>query len=297
MKQIILIDAYAQIYRSFFALRGLSNQQGEPVNALYGMARFLLGLDEHLGSDYGAAVFDKGKCKRRIRILPQYKAQRPPMPDALRAQVEPIRVWMQAFGWPLLEQEGLEADDIIGCIASQSEELPLGILSYDKDLAQLVNARVSLLQPGKNNSWLRQGVQEVQEKFGVRPEQIVDYLALLGDASDNIPGVPGVGPKTAAKLLGQFGSIEKLLANLGEAGGARLQENLEQSVELLQRNRELVRLELDCLPNWQGAESIRRSAPDWPKIRELALEQGFKSLLPGIERKLGDSDPRQLDLF
>lgn len=218
MKQIILIDAYAQIYRSFFALRGLSNQQGEPVNALYGMARFLLGLDEHLGSDYGAAVFDKGKCKRRIRILPQYKAQRPPMPDALRAQVEPIRVWMQAFGWPLLEQEGLEADDIIGCIASQSEELPLGILSYDKDLAQLVNARVSLLQPGKNNSWLRQGVQEVQEKFGVRPEQIVDYLALLGDASDNIPGVPGVGPKTAAKLLGQFGSIEKLLANLGEAG-------------------------------------------------------------------------------
>ena len=296
MKRIILIDAYGQIYRNFFALRNLRNDKDEPVNALYGMARFLLVLEENLGSEYGAAVFDKGKCERRTQILPQYKAQHPPMPDDLRVQIEPIRVWLRAFGWPLLEQEGLEADDIIGCIASQNEELPLNILSYDKDLAQLVNKRVSLIQPGKNNTWLTQGVEEVQEKFGVRPEQIVDYLALLGDSSDNIPGVPGVGPKTAAKLLAQFGNLERLLANLNEVDSARLQEALQQSSEMLQRNRELVELELDCLPNWQGIESIRRTAPNWRKIMDLAKEQNFNSLIRIIEKKL-PAEKKQLELW
>jgi DNA polymerase-1 len=297
MKRIILIDAYAQIYRSFFAVRGLTNPRGEPVNALYGIARFLLGLDEHQPSDFGAVAFDKGKCQRRCEILPEYKAQRPPMPDDLRSQVAPIKEWLNAFGWPMLEREGVEADDLIASVVTLREDKQVDIISHDKDLMQLVNEQVHILQPDKSSAWLSLGTAEVEEKFAVRPEFIVDYLAMLGDASDNIRGVEGVGAKTAAKLIQQFGPIENIFARLEEAGSPRVQENLRQSWELLLRNRELIRLDHDCLSNWPGLQSIRRQKPDWPAILKLAEEQGFRSITENIRKKLDRQNPEQLTLF
>jgi DNA polymerase-1 len=297
MKRMILIDAYGQIYRSFFAVRGLTNKKGEPVNALYGIARFLLGLEENQPSEFGAVAFDKGKCRRRCELLPEYKAQRPPMPEDLRSQIAPIKSWLEAFGWPMLEQEGIEADDLIASVAALREDCRVDILSYDKDLMQLVNDQVHILQPDKNSAWVTLGQAEVEEKFGIRPEFIIDYLAMLGDSSDNIRGVEGVGAKTAAKLIQQFGPIENIFAHLEEAGSARLQENLQQSRELLLRNRELIRLDQDALPNWAGLQTIRRNKPDWQAILALAEEQGFRSLTDTIRKKLDQHNPEQLMLF
>jgi len=297
MKRMTLIDAYGQIYRSFFAVRGLTNKKGEPVNALYGIARFLLGLEENQPSEFGAVAFDKGKCRRRCELLPEYKAQRPPMPEDLRSQIAPIKNWLEAFGWPMLEQEGIEADDLIASVAALREDCRVDILSYDKDLMQLVNDQVHILQPDKNSAWVTLGQAEVEEKFGIRPEFIIDYLAMLGDSSDNIRGVEGVGAKTAAKLIQQFGPIENIFAHLEEAGSARLQENLQQSRELLLRNRELIRLDQDALPNWAGLQTIRRNKPDWQAILALAEEQGFRSLTDTIRKKLDQHNPEQLMLF
>ncbi len=297
MKRIILIDAYGQIYRSFFAVRGLTNKKGEPVNALYGIARFLLGLEENQPSEYGAVAFDRGKCRRRCELLPDYKAQRPPMPEDLRSQIGPIKAWLQAFGWPMLEQEGIEADDLIASVATLREDCPVDILSYDKDLTQLVNDQVHILQPDKNSAWITLGEAEVEAKFGIRPEFIIDYLAMLGDASDNIRGVEGIGAKTAAKLIQQFGPIENIFAHIGETGSARMQENLQQSRELLLRNRELIRLDRDCFPDWPGLQLIRRSKPDWQAILALAEEQGFRSITDTIRKKLDQHNPEQLMLF
>ncbi|MFA6930179.1 MAG: 5'-3' exonuclease H3TH domain-containing protein [Lentisphaeria bacterium] len=297
MKRIILIDAYGQIYRAFFAVRGLTNRKGEPVNALYGIARFLLGLEENQSSDFGAVAFDKGKCRRRCTLLPEYKAQRPPMPDDLRQQIEPIKTWFHAFGWPLLEEEGFEADDLIACIATLREETPVSILSYDKDLTQLVNDQVTILNPEKNNVWQNIGKAEVESKFGIPPEHIVDYLALIGDASDNIRGVDGIGPKTAVKLIQQFGALENIFAHLEECGSSRLQESLRLAKDLLQRNRELIRLDRDCLPNWSGLEGIRRRKPDWQSILTLAEEQNFRTILDNVRKKLAKQNPEQLLLF
>ncbi len=297
MKRIILIDAYGQIYRAFFAVRGLTNKKGEPVNALYGIARFLIGLEENQPSEFGAVAFDRGKCRRRCELLPEYKAQRPPMPEDLRSQIAPIKAWLAAFGWPMLEQEGIEADDLIASIATLRENCPVDILSYDKDLAQLVNDQVHILQPDKNSAWITLGEADVEAKFGIRPEFIVDYLAMLGDASDNIRGVEGIGAKTAAKLIQQFGPLENIFAHLDEAGSARLQESLQQSRELLLRNRELIRLDRDCFPDWPGLQTICRSKPDWQAILALAEEQGFRSLTDTIRKKLNRNNPEQLMLF
>ena len=183
-ERLVLIDAYAQIYRCFFAVRAeLTNPQGVPTNALYGIARLLLQLHRTLPSRYGAIAFDKGKCTRRITLCPEYKAQRPPMPDTMRPQIEPIRQWMKAFGWPLLEQEGVEADDLIAAITRRHGECEVAIVTHDKDIMQLTaDPKVFIAQPDKDK-WSLLGSCEVTQRFGVPPEQLRDYLALLGDSS------------------------------------------------------------------------------------------------------------------
>lgn len=295
MKKIVLIDAYAQIYRSFYAVRGLSNPRGELVNALFGIARLLLNLENSLPSSHGAVVFDRGKPARRMELCPEYKAQRPPMPDELRRQVSPIREWLQAFGWPVLEQEGAEADDLIAAVAAVREELPVEILSHDKDLAQLVAPDVAMLHSVKGEQWDRVGPAEVEAKFGVPAAALGDYLSLLGDSSDNIRGVDGVGPKTAAKLLQEYGSIEGIQAHLADIASLRLREKLQAAGELLARNRELVRLDLRLPTDWTGLEGIRRQAPDWDLIKKMAMDEGFKSMLPTITEKAQCG--QQMDLF
>ena len=279
MDRIILIDAYGQIYRSFFAVPHLTNPKGEPVNALYGMVRFLLNLEETLEGKFGAAAFDLGKCQRRCELLPEYKAQRPPMPADLRRQIEPIKVWLQALGWPLLLEEGREADDLIAAVVARRENLPVAIISYDKDLSQLINEKVEIITPEKKGQWSSCNRETVTQKFGIGPELVADYLALVGDSSDNIPGLPGVGPKTASKLLQQFGGLEEIYRNLSQVTPLSLQEKLSTSRELLQRNRELVRLDSTLPAGWQGLDSLRRREPDWALLCRLAAEQGFQSIL------------------
>lgn len=216
MPQVLLIDAYSQIFRLFYAIRELTNAKGEPTNALFGMSRLFLQLEDAFPSEYGAMVFDHGKCVRRTTLLPSYKGQRPPMPEELRAQLPKIRQWAQAFGWPLVEREGFEADDLLAGIAGERHGETVRILTSDKDLGQLVkDGEVLLLKPGTvKTPWEEIDEAKILEKFGVAPSQLSDYLALLGDTADNIPGIPGCGPKTAARLLQQFGTLEELIAHL-----------------------------------------------------------------------------------
>lgn len=275
---IILLDGYAHVYRTFHAIRDLSDAQGEPTNALYGMVRLLLKLDEDMPSDLGVVAFDKGKCARRLAIRPEYKATRSPMPDALRQQVPAIREAVGLLGWPILEWEGREADDLIAGIVATRGDHPVRILSGDKDLAQLVAPGVTLTMPGGKGTWTDLGPEEVLAKYGVPPEALRDYLALVGDASDNIVGVPGVGAKTAAKLLAQFGSIDGILANLPSVGNPRVRQALADSPDRLRANRELTALQTELPPDWEAPAALRRRPPDWRGLLEMARLRGFKSL-------------------
>jgi DNA polymerase-1 len=289
---IVVVDAYAQIYRGFYAIRGLTDSQGNPTNALFAVARFMLWLDTDYRSDFGAVAFDKGPPEKRLEILPEYKATRPPMPDELRAQIEPIREWIHASGWPLLEQQGFEADDIIAAIAAMRENHRVYIVSHDKDLAQLVNENVVQLIPGKKGAVDELNPAAVEAKFGIPPGAIQDYLALLGDSSDNIPGVSGVGAKTAATLLQQFGSIDEMLNRTEEIKRPAIREKIESSREILDRNRQLVALDEQPPEGLDSVEKLRRTPPEWDKLLELAKKYEFKSLVNDIEKaRTADRSP------
>jgi DNA polymerase-1 len=293
--RIVLVDGYGQIYRSFYAIRGLSAPNGAPTNALYGVVRFLLNLDSALPHAFGALVLDKGKPRQRLDLLPEYKATRPPMPDALRCQLEPIRTWSQALGWPLLEAEGYEADDLIAGVVAACAGREVAILSHDKDLGQLIRPGVCLLQSGPKGSLVQLGHDEITGKFGVSPAQLRDYLALVGDSSDNIPGVPGVGAKTAAVLLNRFGSVAGILQNLAQIERPALREALAAAVQILERNRQLIALNETLPASWHGLDDLRRSKPNWQALRALAQESGFRSLLPELHRR--EQDERNPTLF
>ncbi|MBO7741377.1 MAG: hypothetical protein J6S21_02375 [Victivallales bacterium] len=287
MSRILLIDAYSQIYRVFYAIRMLTDSSGAPANAIYGMARLFMQLDEEYPSEYGAIVFDLGKCTRRTALLPEYKAQRPPMPPELRCQTEAIRQWAEAFGWNVVMQEGVEADDLISGIAAQRGDADVLILSSDKDLAQLcADPRVKMLsRKSGGEPWKIEGAEAVRAHFGVPPEQLRDYLALIGDSADNIPGVPGCGPKTAAGLLEQYGSIEAIMGHLEELKGAKLRENLRAAEKRLQDNCSLVNLDRILPENWRGLPGIARRTPDWDKILAMCGERGFKSIAEAVKRR------------
>lgn len=290
---IVLVDGYSQIYRSFYAIRGLTNSRGEASNALYGMARFMLMLNDSFDAAYGAVVLDKGKPEHRLELIPEYKATRPPMPDDLRSQIPEIRRWIEACGWPILEEDGLEADDIIAGVVAEKGDRNVAILSHDKDLAQLVRDDVVMLSPGKKGEMARLDPQGVQDKFGVAPEQIVDYLSLLGDSVDNIQGVSGVGAKTAAKLLGRHGGVDDILADLSAVERDSVRTALRESQELLRRNREVVRLLQELPRDWDGMNSLRRRAPDWEELLAIAQEQDFKSLVATVRKHVEDErNPR-----
>lgn len=284
MDKIILVDAYAQIYRGFYALPLMSNSKGEFSNAVFAFSRFLLNLEKYHKSDYGAVVFDLGKCTARLEILPEYKANRSPMPDELRSQIPKIREVVHAFGYPLLESQGREADDLLGAIADKFTDFYVRIISADKDIAQVINDRVDMLVPAKRGGLDTRGVAEVIEKFDVKPDQIVDYLSLIGDASDNIIGVQGVGPKTASKLINKFGSIENMLQNIGTIQNDKLREKIANSATILEKNIKLIKLDLSFPDDsWLDNKIIIRTPPDWKLIADIAKEMELKSLLKDVE--------------
>ena len=280
---IVLIDAFSQIFRSFYAIRILTNSRGEPVNALLVFTRLLLGIENNYPGERGAMLFDCGKVQFRLDLLPEYKANRPPMPEALAKQIPFIREMAAAFGWQMLEAENYEADDLIGVIARNSSE-KVRIISSDKDLSQLVDERVTLLTPRNGNSggFEERDAQAVREKFGVAPGEIIDYLALLGDSSDNISGIHGIGPKGAAELINTYGTSENWIDDLSKLGKSKFFAKLDGNTDILRRNISLVKLRTDIPDGWNIEKLTIRKAPDWQKIRELCKHYGLKSILKDI---------------
>jgi DNA polymerase-1 len=243
-KTLLLVDGSSYLYRAFHAMPDLRNAEGAPTGAIYGMINMLRRLRNDYSAAYIACVFDaKGKTFRDD-LYAEYKANRPPMPDDLSRQVEPIHEAVRALGWPILMVEGIEADDVIGTLAIQAVQhgMKAVISTGDKDMAQLVNEHVSLVNTMSNEKFDREGVIA---KFGVPPERIVDYLSLIGDTVDNVPGVAKVGPKTAVKWLTQYGSLDEIIAHAADIGGA-VGGNLREALPWLPQARTLVTIKTDC---------------------------------------------------
>lgn len=287
VRTMVLIDAYSQIFRAFFAVRMLTNAKGEPVNAAFVFTRLLLQLERAYPSEAGAMLFDCGKVKFRTDILPEYKANRPPMPEELASQIPLIKRIAAAFGWPQLQHENWEADDLIGALAGRFTDYAVKIVSSDKDLSQLVDDRVEMLIPaGSGAGFERRGREEVGRKFGVEPELIVDYLSLLGDASDNIPGVAGIGPKGAADLLNTFGPARLWLDDLEKLSASKYYKKLQPQLDTLTRNRELIRLRTELPEDMPMPDAPRRTPPDWGEIAEICRENQFNSILRELPERV-----------
>ena len=280
--RLLLIDGSSYLYRAFHAMPDLRNGAGEPTGAIYGMVNMLRRARTDIAADHIACVFDaKGKTFRD-EMYDQYKANRSAMPDDLVKQIEPIHAMVRAMGWPILMVSGVEADDVIGTLATQASAAGWEtiISTGDKDLAQLVNSSVSLINTMTNE---RLDIAGVINKFGVSPERIVDYLTIIGDTVDNVPGVPKAGPKTANKWLAEFGDLDNLMASAELVKGV-VGENLRASLPWLLRARELLTIKTDCdlSPHLPGLDDLHAVAEDAPKLRELFERYAFKTWLRDI---------------
>jgi len=278
----ILIDAYSQIFRSFYAIRHLNAPDGSPVNAIYVFTRLLLSLEKEYSPQRGALIFDCGKVAFRLALLPEYKANRPPMPEELSQQIPAIREMAAAFGWNRVQAEGYEADDLIAGFAKSAAPAPVHILSSDKDLSQLVDGRVQMLSPANGNTGglTLRGEREVEEKFGIPAGMIADYLALTGDSSDNISGVPGIGGKSAVKILLELGAVESWMDDQERISSSKFAAKLTGQSELLRRNLGLVRLKDDLPDDFPDMEAVlHKDQPNWRAIAALCRKFGFKSIL------------------
>jgi DNA polymerase-1 len=274
MTTLLLVDGSSYLYRAFHALPDLRNKAGEPTGAVYGVINMLRRLRKDFAAEYSACVFDaKGKTFRDD-VYPDYKAHRPPMPDDLAAQIEPLIECISALGWPLLIVDGVEADDVIGTLARQAERegIHTVVSTGDKDIAQLVSPHVSLVNTMSNE---RLDAAGVRAKFGVPPERITDYFALVGDSVDNIPGVEKVGPKTAAKWLTEYGSLDQVIAHADEVGGV-VGENLRKVLDWLPQARELLTIKCD-VPLPQNVRDLEPQPPDNAKLATLFDRLDFKS--------------------
>ncbi|CAM5323104.1 DNA polymerase I [Rhodanobacter lindaniclasticus] len=279
MPKLILIDGSSYLYRAFHALPPLSNAQGEPTGALFGVVNMLRATLK-ANPDYLAFVSDAPGPTFRDALYDQYKANRPPMPDDLRAQVEPMLAIVGALGFPILRVPGVEADDVIGTLAVQAQALgvEVEVSTSDKDMAQLVGPRVTLVNTMSNTVMDRDGVME---KFGVRPDQIIDFLALTGDAIDNIPGVPKCGPKTAAKWLAEYATLDGVIANADQIGG-KIGESLRATLPQLPLSRQLATIKTDVALDVGPTELARRDA-DNALLRELYTRYEFKAALKELD--------------
>ena len=286
MKKLVLVDGSSYLYRAFHALPDLRNKDGEPTGAIKGVIGMLRRLRKETAADYIACVFDaKGKTFRDD-LYSEYKANRPSMPEDLASQIEPLHQCIKAMGIPLINESGVEADDVIATLAEQASNNGLETLisTGDKDIAQLVRPGVTLVNTMSNETLDTDGVKN---KFGVRPDQMVDYQTLVGDSVDNVPGVEKVGPKTAVKWLDKYGSLDEIVAHADEIGG-RVGENLRSALDWLPTARTLVTLKRDCdLPF--GFEDLAPTEEDAARLSKLFGKLEFKSWL--VELKSGaDAD-------
>ena len=279
-KPFVLVDGSSYLFRAYHAMPELTNSRGEATGTIYGVINMLRRLLTDYDPEHIAVVFDaKGKTFRND-MYPQYKANRPPMPDDLREQIQPVHEIIKAMGLPLLCIDGVEADDVIGTLAQQAtaKKMDTLISTGDKDMAQLVNEHVHLINTMTNT---HSDAQAVTEKFGVGPELIIDYLALVGDTSDNVPGVPKVGPKTAVKWLTEYGDLDTVIKRAAEVKG-KVGESLRDSLEQLPLSRELVTIkcdvELESTP-----ENLTREAIDKTRLQELYARYEFKNWLAELQ--------------
>ncbi|MDO8991229.1 MAG: DNA polymerase I [Sideroxyarcus sp.] len=276
MKTLLLVDGSSYLYRAFHAMPDLRSPKGEPTGAIYGVLNMLRKLRADFPADYSACVFDaKGKTFRDD-WYPEYKANRPPMPDDLRLQIEPLHEVVAAAGWNILMVDGVEADDVIGTLTQQASQQGARCIvsTGDKDLTQLVNPHVTLVNTMSNELLDEAGVLA---KFGVPPERIVDYLSLVGDTVDNVPGVAKCGPKTAVKWLTEYGTLDNLIANADKVGGV-VGENLRAARDWLPQGRRLVTVKCDVALD-KRFDELAAPAADNEKMKELFERFGFKSWL------------------
>ncbi len=274
--KLFLIDGSSYLYRAFFAIGHLSNTRGLPTNATYGFTQMLLKLLKDHRPDYLAVIFDSKAPTFRSKMYEEYKANRPAMPDGLTPQIPYVKKIIDGYRIAVLEMEGYEADDLIGTVAKRLEsEVDVVIITGDKDILQLVDERVQVYDTMKEK---RFGVDEVIQRFGVSPEQVVDVMGLAGDSIDNIPGVPGIGEKTAIQLIKTYGSIENLLAHVEEISQKRLKENLRTHGDLARLSRQLATIHTD-VPIRYRLEDFHLSPPDLKKLKEIFKELEFNRLL------------------
>jgi len=281
-KPFLLVDGSSYLYRAFHVpnLQRLSNAQGEPTGAVYGVINMLRSLLAEYDPDYMAVVFDARGKTFRHELYPEYKANRPPMPEELAGQIEPVHALVRALGLPLLQVPDVEADDVIGTLTTQAAELGLEtvVSTGDKDMAQLVGPHVSLVNTMNHTQLDRDAVLE---KFGVPPERIIDYLALTGDTSDNIPGIPGVGPVTAARWLATYGSLDAVIAHAGDIKG-KVGENLRANLDVLPLARALTRIRCDVALE-VAPRDLHITQPDKVALHEWYQRLDFRRWLEELE--------------
>ena len=283
----ILIDAYSQIFRVFYAIMHLSRKDGFPTNALFGFSRLLIQIEKEYAPTAGAMFFDCGKPAFRLELAPEYKSNRPPMPEELTKQMPLLRELVELFGWQVCECTNYEADDLIGATVRNSS-LNTAVISSDKDLSQLIDERCVMLIPNRSGGGFEvRDIEKTIEKFAVTPQQIVDYLSLLGDSSDVIEGVPGIGPKTAANILKECGSLEAFFAGPDTLKNEKLRTKLLENEERISRNIKLITLRTRWPENELGAlsDSLKKNPPNWQKIAEFAHEYELKSVLKDIPKE------------
>ncbi|MES2257907.1 MAG: DNA polymerase I [Pseudomonadota bacterium] len=287
-KTLLLVDGSSYLYRAFHALPDLRSPDGHPTGAMHGMVNMLRRLRADFPATYIACVFDAKGRTFRDDLYPEYKATRVSMPDDLRLQIEPIHEAVRAMGWPILMVEGVEADDVIGtlCVDAAKAGMDVVVSTGDKDLAQLVNPHVMLINTMSNEKLDEAGVLA---KFGVPPNRIIDYLTLIGDTVDNVPGVSKCGPKTALKWLTQYDSLDGVMENAAKITGA-VGENLRQALEWLPKGRELITVKTDCdlsAHMMSISESLVAKSEDQEALVSFFSRYGFKTLL----RELGGITP------
>jgi DNA polymerase-1 len=320
MARLLIVDGHAYAYRAFHAIRELRSPTGQPTNAIYGFIKMLAKMRATLSPTHLIVVWDGGLCAERMTALPEYKAHRPEMPADLRPQIDEIVRYLEAANIASFCRDGVEADDYIACLARRAfnADMEVVIASSDKDFMQLVTSEpktesrkqkaeipapisafpilafcfsphIGLLNPNDKTEtvWT---AEQVRAKAGVEPGQIVDWLSLIGDSVDNIPGVPGVGPKTAADLLHQFGSVAALYGRLPEVKSERLRAALTAAADAVRRNQELVRLRED-LPCEFSPQEMADQPADADRLGPLFRQWNFRSLLAELEasREVGDT--------
>ncbi|HET6674186.1 MAG TPA: DNA polymerase I, partial [Nitrospiraceae bacterium] len=293
MSTLYLIDGSAYIYRAFFALPPLSNSKGLQTNAVYGFTTMLLKILRDHKPDYVAVVFDESGPTARHEEYKEYKAQRPPMPQGMQTQIPYIHRIVEAMAVPCIRQAGLEADDLIGTLARKAEARGLDavIVTSDKDMFQLLTPKTRIYDPVKDK-WF--GEAEARARFGVEPGRVVEVMGLMGDATDNIPGVRGIGEKTAVKLISQFGTIDELLARIGEVTSPKTKQLLTEQAENARLSKRLATIQVDCPIEFEP-DRFKATSPHTEELTSLMRELEFMALAKAFQPQVSAASPLRVE--